>query len=58
MVAVDFERWADAEGDPKKAAELASLGRLARALCKSAVEREAAADAKVKRPARKRRPRA
>jgi hypothetical protein len=57
MVAADFERWADEERDPKKAAELASLGRLSRHLCKAAVEREAVAKAKAKRPARKRRPR-
>ena len=45
------------ETDPEKAARFASLGRLARALCKSAQKREAAAKAKAKRPARKRRPR-
>jgi hypothetical protein len=49
MMAADFERWAGDERDPKKAAELASLGRLARALCKAAVEREEAAK-KAKRP--------
>ena len=32
MVAAEFERWADAERDPKKAAEHVSLGRLARSL--------------------------
>ena len=57
MVAVDFEDWARTERDPKKAAELASLGRLSRHLCRAAVERENAAK-KAKRPARKRRPRA
>ena len=55
MVAADFEVWADKERDPKEAAELASLGRLARILCKSALDWEAAAEAKAKRPARKRR---
>ena len=54
MIAADFERWAGAERDPKKAAELASLGRLSRHLCTAAVEREAAAK-KAKRSARKRR---
>jgi hypothetical protein len=55
MVAGDFEGWARTECDPKKAAELAFLGRLSRHLCKVAVEREAAAKAKAKRPAPKRR---
>ena len=54
MVAAEFERWADAERDPKKTAEHVSLGRLARALSKLAVEREEAAK-KAKRPARMRR---
>ena len=35
MVAAEFERWADAARDPKKAPEHVSLGRLARALSKS-----------------------
>jgi hypothetical protein len=51
MVAADFEGWARTERDPKKAAELASLGRLSRMLCKSAQER----DPKAKRVTRKRR---
>ena len=47
MVATDFETWARAERDPKKSAELASLGRLSRTFVKLA----------QKRPrARKRRP--
>jgi hypothetical protein len=53
MVAADFEGWADEERDPKKAAELASLGRLARTLSKSVQKREAAAKAKAKRPPKK-----
>jgi hypothetical protein len=52
IVAADFEGWARTERDPKKAAELASLGRLSWHLCKAAQEREAAA---AKRPTRKRR---
>lgn len=52
MVAAEFEGWARTERDPKKAAELASLGRLARMLCKVAEEGEAKA---LKRTARKRR---
>ena len=54
MVAAEFERWADAARDPKKAPEHVSLERLARALSKLAVEREEAAKM-AKRPARMRR---
>ena len=35
MIAAEFEGWAHTERDPKKAAELAALGRLARMLCES-----------------------
>jgi hypothetical protein len=34
MIAAEFEGWARAETDPKRAARLASLGRLSRNLCK------------------------
>ena len=53
MIAAEFEGWAHTERDPKKAAELAALGRLARMLCESAQEREAVAKTKATRPTRK-----
>jgi hypothetical protein len=53
--AADFWGWAETETDPKKKAELISLGNLSEGLARVAHLREV--EAKAKRPARKRWPR-